>query len=85
YMAEKKAAPPDTHSLVFLGKELKINKKFFPILKNLTTDFIASRYPDITFALPYEEYTYEIANEYIKQTAEVLKWIAKKLKGKQKE
>ena len=79
FMSTKSEKPSQTHSLVYLGSQLGVEKRYFQLLKNLTTDFIAARYPDITDSLPYENYSEEIAKNYVSQTSELLKWIKVKL------
>ncbi len=79
YMKSKHEKPTQTHSLVYLASNLGADRKYFQLLKNLSSDFITARYPDITESLPYENYTKEILDDYVKQMKELMEWIGKKL------
>ncbi|MHA2365844.1 MAG: HEPN domain-containing protein [Candidatus Hodarchaeales archaeon] len=64
-----------THSLIFLGKAVKIPDQFFSFLRILNPEFVTTRYPDAAFGVPYEMYDEEIALDFLKKTEEVLEWI----------
>ncbi len=78
-MKTKGEKPGPTHSLVYLGNALGVEKRYFQTLKNLSVDFVAARYPDITESVPYENYDEEIVGEYLQPVKELMEWIRKKL------
>jgi len=80
YQEKKKDVAPSTHSLVFLGHEVGIPSKYIFFLKNLTTDFVATRYPDVFEEVPYRQYVKEAVEDHLKYTEEVLQWVKSKLK-----
>jgi len=81
YIKKLRKSPGNTHSLIYLGKEVNIPNELIENLRKLTPDFVISRYPDITQTLPYELYDEETSKEKIELAKEVLKWIEKQLKS----
>lgn len=76
---ETKKETIQTHSLVYLGRELNLPKDLIKILRDLTPDFVISRYPDIAGEVPYELYDEDIAKEKIDGAAKVIEWVKKNL------
>ena len=72
-MEKMNDVPPSTHSLVFLANELGVPSKHFFFLKNLTTDFVATRYPDVFEEVPYKQYVKEAVEANMNESEEVLK------------
>lgn len=79
YIYKLADSPGTTHSLIFLAKSCGLSRKFFRFLKELSTEFTASRYPDVTDDLPYELYEEGIIDDYLSKSGEVFEWIAKKI------
>jgi HEPN domain-containing protein len=75
YLLQKSASPGTTHSLLYLAKETNIPQKFLPFLKELTPEFVITRYPDVAGETPYELYDKKIAKKFIKETEAILKWL----------
>jgi len=75
YILKLRESPGTTHSLVYLADKLKIPKNFFQLLKELTPEFVTTRYPDVVGEVPYKLYDEELAQEFIKGTEELIKWI----------
>lgn len=63
YIHTVKESPGPTHSLLFLGKSVKIPDEFFSGLRKLSPDFVITLYPDAAHGVPYELYGDEIAKE----------------------
>lgn len=80
FIFRKKALPEPTHSLIFLAKQLAVPSKFYSFLKDLTRDFITTRYPSASSEVPYELYDKEKAKERINKAEEILKWITSQMK-----
>jgi len=80
FMYEKKKSPGTTHSLSFLGRELKVPQKYFKFLRDLSAEYFFSRYPDAIDDVPYKTYSKEIITDYIKVAKEVIAWVKAKLK-----
>ncbi len=76
----KKELPPKTHSLIELGKALKVKKNLMPILKEMSPEYILTRYPNAAYGVPAELYTKEKALKCIKNAEKVVKWVEKRLK-----
>ncbi len=79
YLKKKREVPPPTHSLVVLGNELKVDRKLFDFLRRLSTEFIATRYPDVIGDVPYKHYDREVAEYYISNAEVLFQWIERKL------
>jgi len=78
-MKEKKHYLP-THSLVELGKALKVPPDIYNKLAILTPDYNATRYPDVSLACPYEVYTAYVASHKLSLAKEVINWVKGKLR-----
>ncbi len=68
-----------THSLVFLGKAVGIPDEFLGILRDLTPDFVISRYPDVAGEVPYEIYDDGIARRKLENAKKVVEWVKREL------
>jgi len=79
YLQEHKTGPGNMHSLIFLAKETKIPEKFFRFLRELTPQFVNTRYPDAAYGTPAELYDKSIAGETLKKTEEVMRWLASRI------
>ncbi|HEX3013225.1 MAG TPA: HEPN domain-containing protein [Methanobacterium sp.] len=79
YIHKVKESPGPTHSLLFLGKNVKIPGEFFSGLRKLSPDFVITRYPDAAHGVPYELYDEEIAKERLEIAKNVIKWVQKEL------
>ena len=69
-----------SHSLIYLGKSVDIPDTFHSFLRDLTPQYIITRYPNATGEIPFELYDEEIASRYLEKSEEVLQWIEKQLK-----
>ena len=79
YFHVKKTGPGQTHSLIFLASEVKLPDRFMKFLRKLTPQFVNTRYPDAAYGSPSELYDQEIAQEYVKETQEVMEWLRSKI------
>lgn len=75
YMHQTKEPPPSTHSLVALARFVQAPQSFRRFLKELTTEYVVSRYPNATDEVPARLYDEETVDEYIAKTQEVLEWV----------
>ncbi len=75
FIHKKEQGPGLTHSLIYLASEVKLPPEFFKFLRELTPQFVTTRYPDAAYGLPKDLYDKEMAKEYLKKTKEVLKWL----------
>ncbi|MBS3123074.1 HEPN domain-containing protein [Candidatus Woesearchaeota archaeon] len=75
YIHQKELSPGTTNSLIFLASEIKLPSEHFKFLRELTPQFVNTRYPDAAYGLPKDLYDEEIAQEYLKKTKEVFKWL----------
>jgi HEPN domain-containing protein len=75
YMLRKETSPGPTHSLLFLAREVDIPKDFLLFVKELTPEFVITRYPDVVGETPYELYDDTIAEGFIGETEVLLQWL----------
>lgn len=71
--------PPYTHSLIRLGKDAKVPRKFENSLRDLTPHYVLSRYPDASGEVPYELYDQRKAEAILRDAKEVISWIEKQI------
>jgi HEPN domain-containing protein len=79
YMHQTREPPPSTHSLVVLGRLVDVPKSFHRFLKELTAEYVVSRYPNATDEIPARLYDAELVAEYVSKAQEVLAWVQKTL------
>jgi len=79
FLKKKKGIFPQSHSLIYLGKEVKAPKEFLGFLRELTPKFVDTRYPDAALGIPAEIYGEENVAEIIEQTKKILKWVKSEL------
>jgi len=79
YMHQTREPPPSTHSLVVLGRLVDAPKSFRRFLKELTAEYVVSRYPNATDEIPARLYDAELVAEYVSKAQEVLAWVQKTL------
>lgn len=79
YMAQSREPPPPTHSLHALAKLVKAPPRYRSFLRQLTAEYVLSRYPNVTEDVPARLYDPETLDEYIAQAAEVLEWVRSSL------
>jgi HEPN domain-containing protein len=75
YIAKKRMFPGATHSLIYLATEIDMPSEFHRFLRQLTSEFVTTRYPDAAYGTPYELYDEDIVNEILEKSKEVIKWI----------
>jgi len=78
-MMKQKKREIESHSLIFLGKEANIPEKFHDFLRELTPQYIITRYPSAGNEVPFELYSKERAEIFLEKTREVLTWIKKQV------
>lgn len=79
FIVVKKASPVPSHSLIYLASELRVDRKYFSFLRDLTPSYVNTRYPDVANALPSEIYDQVKAAVLVKKSKEFLLWLEKKL------
>ena len=74
--------PPKTHDLIGLLKlsELAPPGKLLDFLGKLGSASVAARYPE-DFSEAVRVYTEDVAEEYLKRSGEVMRWIIRQLKS----
>lgn len=65
---------PRTHFIDELARELNLPEELQDEIKELTVDYMLSRYPDVSEEVPYEQYSKEISMEKLKIAREVLNY-----------
>lgn len=74
HMAQSREPPPPTHSLHALGTLVGAPPGLRSFLRQLTAEYVLSRYPNASDAIPARLYDRETAEDYVARTAEVLAW-----------
>ena len=76
YYQRTKQIPPKTHNLVYLINKLKIHpeKRMAKLIVILNEANISTRYPE-SLELLQKNYTKSVAENVIKQSEEIIKWI----------
>jgi HEPN domain-containing protein len=77
-LPRKKKGVPRIHSLIL--KKLKLPARLLGNLRKLGPDFVIARYPDAAQGLPSELYDRKTAEERLRLSTEVLRWVEKALK-----
>lgn len=79
YIKKLKTNPGQIHSLITLANAIGLPEAHFTTLRKLSVDFVATRYPDASTGLPYENYDINIAKDRLDCSGKVLEWIRKEL------
>ncbi len=80
YLAREKELPGRTHSLIALARKLEVPQRYHRFLKELTAEYVVSRYPNATDEIPAALYGPEILEDYIRRSEEVLRWVEEELR-----
>jgi len=68
-----------SHSLIFLGKACRMPERFHSFLRDLTSEYVNTRYPSAAEEPPEALYDQTIASETLASAKEVLEWTSKHL------
>lgn len=68
-----------SHSLIFVGKACGLPDRFHSFLRDLTSEYVNTRYPSAAEEPPEALYDPTIAARTVSMTKEVLEWIGKHL------
>ena len=74
-----KKNPPKTHYLDELAKQLASPSEILDIARELSADYMVSRYPDAATIAPYEEYSKADAENKIAKAEKVIAWVQERL------
>ncbi|MCX8000881.1 MAG: HEPN domain-containing protein, partial [Leptospiraceae bacterium] len=58
---------------------VEIPEEYMRILRDLTPDFVISRYPDVAGEVPYEIYDESIVKDKLDGAKKVIEWVKKEL------
>lgn len=75
-MRTERASPGPVHSLVRLSETAGLPADFRPFMKQLTSDYFLSRYPDAAEGAPFKMYNRRDAENTLARSQEVLAWLA---------
>lgn len=75
YIEIKKEMPFKTHNLYELALELKLPKEIINMARELTPEFIISRYPNAAGAPPYELYDKNKGERLLNITRRFFEWL----------
>ena len=74
FIAKLKKNPPKTHYLDELAKQLSSPKDILDIARELSADYMISRYPDAATIAPCEEYSRSDAENKIAKAEKAIVW-----------
>lgn len=74
FISQLKKNPPKTHYLDELAKQLTCPSEILDIARELSADYMISRYPDAAMIAPYEEYSKADAESKIAKAEKVITW-----------
>ena len=80
FILKKGKSPGQTHSLIFLAKEIPVPREFYDLLQSLTPEFIITRYPDVAGDAPFKLYSEEKTKQYLDKARRLLQWIEVQIK-----
>jgi HEPN domain-containing protein len=68
-----------SHSLIFLGRTCHLPEKFHSFLRDLTSEYVNTRYPTAAEETPETLYDNSIATRTLASARDVIEWIEKHL------
>jgi HEPN domain-containing protein len=77
YIVRKRSTPPKTHNLLELSLKLNIPEEFLSVVRELTPEFIITRYPDAIGGIPADLYDKEKSRRILEITREFFEWMMK--------
>jgi HEPN domain-containing protein len=75
----KKESPPATHSLTRLAQDCDLPPEFKASLRNLTAEYVVSRYPDASGDIPFLIYDSEQVAETLAEARRIIAWVEPQL------
>jgi HEPN domain-containing protein len=75
HIEQKSELAPRSHDLAKLARAVGLSKEFEPIIDEIDSDYLASRYPDAAEGIPAENFGEAEADSVLKRTKEVFLWI----------
>jgi HEPN domain-containing protein len=79
YLKLNEGRIPRVHSLISLGQQVGAPEKFHGYLRDLTPQYITTRYPDVASDLPKNLYDRSSALKWINKTETFFKWLRKQI------
>ncbi len=76
---KRRELPPRTHNLLELARLAGVPEGHLTLLRELTTDYITTRYPDAAGGPIADLYDSEMSERVLSGTEEVLAWAEKQL------
>ena len=77
YIERKRSTPPKTHNLLELSLKLNIPEEFLSVVRELTPEFIITRYPDAIGGIPADLYDKEKSHRILEITRGFFEWMMK--------
>ena len=77
YIVRKRSTPPKTHNLLELSLKLNIPEEFLSVVRELTPEFIITRYPDAIGGIPADLYDKEKSQRILEITRGFFEWMMK--------
>jgi HEPN domain-containing protein len=82
YINEKRELPPRTHSLIGIGRTFQAPANITSALRELSPEYIITRYPNAAYGIPADLYDEEKAKDRLKKAKVIMQWVKKRLKIK---
>ncbi|MEA1998801.1 MAG: HEPN domain-containing protein [Euryarchaeota archaeon] len=75
YIVRKISTPPKTHNLLELSLKPNIPEEFLNVVRELTPEFIITKYPDAIGGIPADLYDKEKSHRILEITREFFEWM----------
>lgn len=79
FLVKKKQSPLKTHNLLDLSRELEVPMEFLTIARELTPEFIITRYPDAAGGPPFELYDENNTKEILNKAERFFQWLKREI------
>ena len=81
FIIQREDVPPKTHNLLDICLELEVPEEFLTTARELTPEFIITRYPNAAGGVPAELYDIRSATEILGKTERFFKWIETRIRS----
>ena len=75
FIIKREDVPPKTYNLLDLCLELEVPEEFLTTARELTPEFIITRYPNAAGGVPAELYDIRSTTKILRKTERFFKWI----------
>jgi len=81
FIIQREDVPPRTHNLLDICLELEVPEEFLTTARELTPEFIITRYPNAAGGVPAELYDVRTATGIVEKAERFFRWIETKIRS----